>query len=149
MQMAVIDLATLGLDWRGRDTVSTIEGFDHPWLSDLLRKCTLTHSDEEADYVRVDTTHAETVLVALMQIGREITLDAASVLLNHRWMGQLQLVQFFWSICNELDDEQGACGYRAFARRSFALDEFRTGKRSPATCAPKLGPERGRVASVV
>ena len=44
-------------------------------------------------------------VIALMQDGREITLDAASTLLNHHWIGQSRLVQFFWSIWDELDDE--------------------------------------------
>ena len=55
--------------------------------------------------MHIDTRRSETVLIALMQVGREITLDAASTLLNHQWIGQPRLVEFFWSICRGLDDE--------------------------------------------
>lgn len=105
MQAAVIDLATLGFDGQSSDSTATIAEFSHPWLSMLLSNCTDAHGDDDKERRQADTRRAETVLIALMQVNREITLDAASTLLNHSWAGQPLLVQFFWSLCNELDDE--------------------------------------------
>lgn len=105
MQVATIDLATRRTDWMRRKSVASLQEFDHPWLSKLLRRCTEIHGKQDTKHVHVDTRRSETVLIALMQVGSDITLDAASTLLNHPWIGQSVLLQFFWSLCNELDDE--------------------------------------------
>lgn len=103
MQVAAIDVATRRADWVPRTSVVHLHEFDHPWLAKLLRRCTDVHDEEITTHRHVDTRRAETVLVALMQVGSDITLDAASSLLNHEWIGQSMLVEFFWSLCNGLD----------------------------------------------
>ena len=88
MQVALIDVATLNVDWYPRDGVATIEEFDNRYLSELLRRCTHPAREDDGEHVHIDTKRSETVLVALMQIGRDITLDAANTLLNQQWIGQ-------------------------------------------------------------
>jgi hypothetical protein len=105
MQVAVIDIGTAHADWQSKNSVTSLKEFKHSWLSALLNRCVDVHEEKETKYHHIDTRRSETVLVALMQVGRDITLDAASTLLNHRWFGQKQLVKFFWSICDELDTE--------------------------------------------
>jgi len=105
MQVAAIDVATRRADWMPRKTVAQLHEFDHPWLAELLRRCTEVHREKDTGHDHVDTRRSETVLIALMQVGSDITLDAASALLNHSWIGQSLLVEFFWSLCSELDDE--------------------------------------------
>lgn len=105
MQVLAVDLATRWADWAPRKTVAPLKDFAYPWLSELLRRCTEVHDEKTTRAGQIDTRRSEAVLIALMQVGSDITLDAASTLLNHRWIGQELLVQFFWSLCNELDDE--------------------------------------------
>ena len=105
MQVAIIDVATRMVDWKRRETVTPLQKFDYPWLSELLRRCTKGHIEKDSRPHHIDTRRSETVLIALMQVGSDITLDAASTLLNHRWSGQSLLVKFFWSLCRELDEE--------------------------------------------
>lgn len=108
MQVAVIDLATRRADWARRETIPPLEKFDHPWLSNLLHGCTYVPAEDEMEVGYVDTRRAETILTALMQVGSDIALDAASALLNHDWIGRSSLQRFFWSLCDELDDETRA-----------------------------------------
>jgi hypothetical protein len=105
MQVATIDLATQQADWGRRETVAPLNEFDHRWMSKLLRRCTEGHGEKDMKYDHVDTRRSENTLIALMQVGSDITLDAASTLLNHHWPGQYSLVRFFWSLCGELDHE--------------------------------------------
>jgi hypothetical protein len=67
-----------------------------------------TRADEKMELAErggTRTRHAESVLVALLQLGREITLDAASSLLHHRWEGQTKLLQFYRLLWEGLDEE--------------------------------------------
>jgi hypothetical protein len=48
---------------------------------------------------------SESLLVALLQVGTPVTLDAASVLLRHECEGQEQLRAFFWVLFDALDPE--------------------------------------------
>lgn len=112
MQVILIDVATIGWDYWYRDEVhvTPIEAFDHPWLNKLLQGTTEIHEREffkppNLGRGEIDIRRSEIVLVALMQVGSAITIDAARSLLNHKWQGQEQLVEFFWSLCNELDEE--------------------------------------------
>jgi hypothetical protein len=111
MQVVIIDVATRRWsDWHPREEVTPLEKFDHSWLNMLIRKSTKIRREEfiEPPYKElpeIDTRRSEIVLVALMQVGSAITIDAARTLLNHEWEGQRQLVEFFWSLCNELDEE--------------------------------------------
>ena len=104
MQVSVIELATQRSDWDQRAEVTSLENFDHAWLRELMRRCTKWSNMEQVkpeDY----TGRSERCLIALLQVGRDITLDAASSLLNHHWLGQATLLKFFWLRCDLLDEE--------------------------------------------
>lgn len=105
MQVAAIDLATREAKWVPREPITSIQEFGHPWLSKLMLNCTKASDGKNMDQEYIDTRCAEMTLVALMQVGSDIALDAASSLLNHKWAGQAQLVKLFWSLCDRLDDE--------------------------------------------
>ncbi len=105
MQVLLIDVATRHVDWQRHEDVVSVEEFDNLWLSRLLARCTQSRAQEDTDDRHVDTRRSQTVLVALMQLGSDVALDAASTLLNHRWPGQSRLVQSFWVLAAELDEE--------------------------------------------
>jgi hypothetical protein len=106
MQVLVIDVATRHTTWERKNSISHLHEFPHPWLRKLLRRCVEKSNDDQGvEHEYIETRRSETILVALMQVGGAINLDAASTLLNHRWAGQPRLVEFFWSLCNELDEE--------------------------------------------
>ena len=51
---------------------------------------------------------AESLLVSLLQVGRPITLRAASTFLRHEWQGQRHIQIFFWLLYDKLDRESQA-----------------------------------------
>lgn len=108
MQVVVIDIATRHIEWQRQPAVVSIGEFDNVWLSTLLGKCTkvLDRGDEYGWHI--DTRRSESILVALMQVGSEIALDGASTLLNHKWPGQRRIVEWFMSLCGEMELETRA-----------------------------------------
>ncbi len=111
MQAAAIDTATRGAEWAGAESVPELLEFRHPWLRRLLRRCVETpRRDESASGNQsipghIDMRACEAILVALMQVGTDVTLDAASALLNHEWVGQSRLLEFYSALSRELDAE--------------------------------------------
>lgn len=107
MQVSTIELATRRAYWGNRKYNVPINEFDHPWLATLLRRCvTINNSDDERIESRnIRTRYSQSILVALLQVGSNITLDAASTLLHHRWLGQFSLLEFFWLLVDGLDGE--------------------------------------------
>ncbi len=105
MQVSVIDVATRSSKWKPQENEVPIEEFQHQWLSRLMLKCTTLQDKERKPDDYIDTRRAEVILVAMMQVGSDVTLDAARSLLRHRWAGHNVLVRFFWSLCDELDEE--------------------------------------------
>jgi len=107
MQASVIDLATRWKKWQrepgGEPT--PLERFEDPWLFTLLQHCTKHEHEPGVEPGPVHTGRAEKLLMALLQVGNDITLEAASTLLNHSWAGSSKLVQFFWLWCDGLDEE--------------------------------------------
>ncbi len=51
---------------------------------------------------------AEAALIALLQVGRPVTLQAAHGLLQRDWPGQERLLEFFWSLVDSLEEETRA-----------------------------------------
>jgi hypothetical protein len=104
---AVIDLATQRAGDQfpfSRD--NPLGEFPNPFLAKIMLLATEPREAESsAAELGRPTGLAESVLVALLQVGRPITLEAASVLLRHHWKGQHQLLEFFWALCNSLDPE--------------------------------------------
>ena len=105
MQVAAISLATQRTEWQPRDSVVPLSEFEDQWIAELLRRCTTAHRDGLDQSDHIDTGRSETVLTALMQVGNDVTLDAASTLLNHSWNGQEILVGYFRLLSEQLDEE--------------------------------------------
>jgi hypothetical protein len=51
---------------------------------------------------------AESLLISLLQVGRPITLAAASSFLRHEWQGQRHMQSFFWLLYDRLDGDSQA-----------------------------------------
>jgi len=117
----VIDVATARApDRRVEDYGdATLEEFPHSFLRRLLLAVTGPRESEPRpfdkraldegreggrDEVR-EVGRAGPALVALMQVGRPIALDAAAVLLRHRWPGRAPLLEYFWALAAATDDE--------------------------------------------
>ena len=49
--------------------------------------------------------HAEALLISLLQVGRPITLNAASTFLSYEWQGQRHMQIFFFLLYDKLDEE--------------------------------------------
>jgi hypothetical protein len=64
-------------------------------------------SDEKPGVTTAESSgaFAESTLFALLQVGRPLTLDAATVLLKHRWPGQERLLESFRAVYNSLERE--------------------------------------------
>ena len=56
---------------------------------------------------------AEALLVSLLQVGRPITLNAASTFLSYEWQGQRHIQIFFFLIYDKLDEESQAAWRRS------------------------------------
>ena len=100
-------------DSYGRDQVG-IDSLPDPWLRELLFRSVRPETTEETDIELSDTDRAEptlhsrhvhSLLMALILVDTEESLDAAAALLQHPWPGQESLVSAFWSRVNALEEE--------------------------------------------
>jgi len=73
------------------------------WLADLVRRATTDEHDPEADARH--TRHAESLLVALLQVGEPPTLSAAGQLLATPSSHQDRLVDFYTGWLDSLEPE--------------------------------------------
>ena len=106
IQISAIELATREADWGDRKYNMSLDEFEHPWLASLLRNCVTINSNGEGFETHdIRTKYSQNILVALLQVGSNITLDAASTLLHHRWLGQFALLEFFGLLVDGLDGE--------------------------------------------
>ena len=65
-------------------------------------------------------TQSQSVLVAFLQAGSPVALDAAAALLRHRWEGQRELANFFSVLLEAFDPEtRGAWIGRINPEREF------------------------------
>ncbi|MGA2075315.1 MAG: hypothetical protein ABSH52_17630 [Terriglobia bacterium] len=103
---AIVDLATAELEYEPRGRDLSVQDFPSPFLVSIMTSATELGEEiyPTAELGR-PSGRAESVLIALLQVGRPITLDAASALLRHEWRGQRQLLEYFWTLCNSLDPE--------------------------------------------
>lgn len=117
----IVDLATRNVDYPEKPNISlSIEEFPNRFLSRIMSQATRRPEVEETRHPEAEdrasfeeqpgpqarsTALAESTLVALIQVGTPITIDAARVLLWHKWEGQEQLLQSFWAIYEALDPE--------------------------------------------
>jgi hypothetical protein len=65
--------------------------------------------DEQEEFRRPEAVpaigRAEALLVSLLQVGRSITLNAASTFLSYEWQGQGHMQIFFFLLYDKLDEE--------------------------------------------
>jgi hypothetical protein len=118
----IVDLATRNVDYSERPNIDlSVEGFPNRFLSRIMSQATRRPEMDETRYPEAEdrelfeeqrapeagpsTALAESTLAALIQVDTPITIDAARVLLWHKWEGQEQLLQSFWAIYEALDPE--------------------------------------------
>lgn len=82
-----------------------IHNFSHRLIARLMVAATEQPQRATEGRASVRTKSAEQLLVALLQTGHDLTLDAARLLLRHPWPGQVDLLVYYWSLCDELDQE--------------------------------------------
>jgi hypothetical protein len=107
VRSAIIDLATQSAEYesQGRRKRSLLE-FPNRFLAQIMRLATEgEEEDRPLDEQRRSTGRAESVLIALLQVDKPITLDAASALLQYEWWGREQLLEYFWALSDTLDAE--------------------------------------------
>jgi hypothetical protein len=107
MQTLTIDVATIDvLDATGETTVhpSSLSNIEHPFLRRLLQRVTRIE-EASAKSEQPPMQRAENTLLALLQIGRGVTLNAAVSLLSHHWGGQSSLLESYRALRAGLDDE--------------------------------------------
>jgi hypothetical protein len=92
----------------------SIDSLPDPWLRELLIGSVRTEATGEADPHSDDTSrsqptvhsrHAHSLLMALILVDTEESLDAAAALLQHPWPGQDSLLSAFWSRANSLEPQ--------------------------------------------
>ncbi len=104
--ISVVDVAIRQIKQQEKfNTIKSLqkEKFEHPWLSELINRFTHVKDDNDKEFIH--TGKAENLLIALLQIGNNISLDAASVLLNVSWPGKSKLNKYFWFLLDGLDNE--------------------------------------------
>lgn len=79
--------------------------FPNPFLARILKEVTSSGEVDRPDLQPLRGIPAQRVLVALLQAGSPIALDAASALLWHPWEGQHDLLEFFRMLFESLDTE--------------------------------------------
>jgi hypothetical protein len=105
MQVLAIDVATQQAEGGSRSAITPLSEFEHPFLRRLLQHSVELPEIESGGYEDIPTTRAENTLVALLQIGRDITIEAARSLLHHSWRGQSKLRNYYMALRENLDAE--------------------------------------------
>lgn len=96
MQVLIVDLAT----WDEKDRPADRS----EWLSNYLQ-WSVDVAGDAGERRDVDTRRAETAFIALLQVGRPITIEAAARLLRREWVGRPQLFEFYRNWTEGLDEE--------------------------------------------
>lgn len=130
MQIPVIDLATIDaerIEGAG-DPITrapSIDTMNHSFLRHLLKDVITVPEVEHVEHTASDPRleqppeesresrergrllYAENTLVALLQVNRRVTVEAAIALLSHRWGAQKELLDFYYRLREGLDEETG------------------------------------------
>lgn len=128
MQASVLDLATRNAEYRPPDHLDIpINDFPNEFLRQVMLSAVRIEReeysdfrgfpDERGEFRRLEPvpamSRAESLLVSLLQVGRPITLDAASSFLRYEWKGQRHMQIFFWLLYDKLDGESQAAWSRS------------------------------------
>lgn len=119
VRSSVLDIGTQNADYtHGQWKGSSIGEFPNQFIRRIMLQATESPEApqvpisrkglERAEVLREPEpvmSLAESTLIALLQLGTPLTLDAATVFLRDEWKGHDQLVRFFWAICDSLDPE--------------------------------------------
>ena len=118
MKAAIIDLATQLPD--GHQVLAERQRSDvieNPFVADIVSRA--MEYDQSRERLDRDVTpippplgRSEATLTALLQVGRPATIRGAQALLRRHWPGQEQLVEYFWSLADSLEDETRAAWLR-------------------------------------
>jgi hypothetical protein len=107
---------SLSQDDHGRDQIG-IESLPNPWLRELLLRSVRPETAEETHTEQTGTDpagptlhsrHVYSLLMALILVETEESLNAAAALLRHPWPGHDSLVSAFWSRADGLEQETQA-----------------------------------------
>jgi hypothetical protein len=117
----IVQLATRGFQGvTGVNDRTNVFDFPNGFLARIMIDVIRPGEGNNLERERSWGTRAQSVLVAFLQAGSPIALDAASALLRHRWEGQRELLDFFWVLHDSLDPEtQGAWFDRLNPPRRF------------------------------
>jgi hypothetical protein len=119
MQVLIIDVATRNRRMRELGQARHVAEFQDEWLRQLLTRSVIQeqrpperrnepeegHSEEQ---VPVRMGRAETTLLALLQVGSDLTLAAAATLLAHPWPGRGRLREYYEWRLSDLEPETRA-----------------------------------------
>jgi len=135
----VLDLATRNAVYGPSATLNiSIDDFPNEFLRRVMLSAVRVESEESPNFAdfhdqrerfrRADVIpamgRAESLLVSLLQVGRPITLGAASTFMLYEWQGQRHIQIFFWVLHDRLDRESQAAW-----SRSIPLMPNRPGER--------------------
>jgi hypothetical protein len=113
MKTAIVDLVTAELEGQKEQRSDERES---QFLEEIVVRATeyeQRREDRREAPPVAQFGRAEATLIALLQVGRPATLQAAQGLLRRRWTGQERLVEFFWSLVDSLEDDTRAAWLQA------------------------------------
>ena len=105
----IIDVATYRSGYESRDVAVDVREFPNEWLRQIMTRAitdvqnTADSSDDSPS--SGSSRHAQSLLIALIFVESDLTLAAASALLNQQWYGQAATLDFFWGRTDILDLE--------------------------------------------
>jgi hypothetical protein len=115
----VVDLATQNTSFELASRFYPMFEFPNEFLQRIMVSATRVEleqvpnfeqfADTREEFIRAEPIptmgRSEALLVSLLQVGRPITLGAASSFLQFGWKGQRHMVNFFWLLYDRLDGE--------------------------------------------
>jgi hypothetical protein len=121
VKTTILDLATRNAEYRPPDHLEiSITDFPNDFLRRVMLSAVRVEREEYTDLKGLprergdeirrpeaipEMNRAESLLVSLLQVGRPITLGAASTFLRYEWQGQRHMLNFFRLLYERLDEE--------------------------------------------
>ena len=102
----IVQLATRGFQGEtGANVRHEMFNFPDRFLAQIMIEVTTPLEESNLERDQLSVTRSQSVLVAFLQAGSPVALDAAAALLRHQWEGQRELVNFFSVLLEGLDPE--------------------------------------------